>query len=180
MTTPGDFRVVLQDPKREAPRMLFVIALLCALCTWGAVAVDNGWRFVLAVLAVLFAAVILLAIVQLVRGAWLLVYIDARGLVVTRGKKPAQILPAERFGRFEIVDPGDGGAVTLRLRYSKEDSYEPPRAIRAMEEIPGRLLLAIIEDGEGDGSLSREDLWRLHRFVEETGAGTWEDQPRRY
>ncbi|WP_067795646.1 hypothetical protein [Actinomadura formosensis] len=180
MTAPEDFRVVLRDPKQDAPRILALLAFLCALCTWGTVAVDNGWRFVLAVLAVLIAALLLLGVYPLLPGNEFIVYIDARGLVVTRGKKPAQILPAERFGRFEVVDPGDGGAVSLRLRYSKEGSYEPPRLIRGMEEIPGRLLLAIIEDGEGDGSLSLEDLWRLRRFVEETGAGTWEDQPRRY
>ncbi|WP_433227717.1 hypothetical protein [Actinomadura formosensis] len=180
MTAPEDFRVVLQDLKQDAPMLLSMMTFLCALCTWGTVAVDNGWRFVLAVLAVLFAALLLLVIVQLLRGAALLVYIDARGLVATKDKKPEQILPAERFQRFEVVDPGDGGAVSLRLRYSKEGSYEPPRLIRGMEEIPGRLLLAMIKDGEGGGSLSLEDLWRLRRFVEETGAGIWEDQPRRY
>ncbi|WP_067795652.1 hypothetical protein [Actinomadura formosensis] len=180
MTAPEDFRVVLRDARQGTPTMLCMMAFLCALCTWGAVAVDNGWRFVLAVLAVLLAVVLLLVVVQLLRGAEYLTYIDARGLVVRRNKKPEQILPAERFGRFEVVDPGDGGAVTLRLRYSKEGSYEPPRAIQAMEEIPGRLHLAMIKDGEGGGSLSLEDLWRLRRFVEEMGAGTWEDQPRRY
>ncbi|MEU5989073.1 hypothetical protein ABZ806_08850 [Spirillospora sp. NPDC047418] len=180
MTLPEDFKVVIGDPKRDAPMMLALVALLCALCTWGAVAVDNGWRFVLAVLAVLLVALLLLGVYPLLPGNEFIVYVDATGLVVTRGRKPAQILPAERFQRFEVIDPGDGGAVQLKLRYSRDEAYEPPRAIRGMEEIPGRLLLAVVKDEDGFGSLSLEDLWRLRRFVEETGMGSWEAEPRRY
>lgn len=180
MTAPGDFRVVIQDPRQDAPVLLAMLALLCALCTWGAVAVGNGWRFVLAVLAALLAALLLLVIVQFLRGAAFLVYIDARGLVAAKNKRPEQILPAERFQRFEIVDPGEGGAVQLRLRYNREGAYEPPRPIRSMEEVPGRLLLAVVKDEDGFGSLTLEDLWRLRRFVEETGAGSWEERPRPY
>jgi hypothetical protein len=180
MTAPGEFRVVLQDAKRGAATLLGMMGFLCALCTWGTVAVDNAWRFLLAVLAILFGSVIVLVVVQLLRGFENLTYIDARGLVAVSGKRPEQILPAERFGRFEVIDPGNGAAVTLKLRYSKEGGYEPPKMIRRMEEIPGRIMLAVIKTEDGDGSLSLEDLWRLRRFVEETGMGTWEAEPRHY
>ncbi|TDB78977.1 hypothetical protein E1264_36190 [Actinomadura sp. KC216] len=178
MTAPGGFRVVLQNPKRDAPITLAVLGFLCVLCIWGAVAVDNVWRYVLAVLGVLLVALIPLLVVQLLPGREFLTYIDARGLVVTSGKRPEEILPAERFRQFEVVDPGGGGPVTLKLSYSKDGDYEPPKQIRGMEESPGRLLLAMIKDGEGGGSLSLEDLWRLRRFVEETGVGTWSEQTR--
>ncbi|GAA1810712.1 hypothetical protein [Actinomadura chokoriensis] len=180
MAASEDFRVVLQDPKRNAPTTLGLLAFLCALCTWGAVAVDNGWRFVLAALALLLAAALLLIGAQFLPGNEFLTYVDGRGLVMKSGKRPAQILPAERFVRFEVIDPGDGAAVTLKLRYSKEGGYKPPKMIQRMEEIPGRLLLAVVKDEDGFGSLSLEDLWRLRRFVEETGMGTWEAEPRRY
>lgn len=180
MTAPGEFRVVLQDAKQGAPTVLGMMAFLCALCTWGALAVDNAWRFVLAVLAILFGAVLLLVVVQFLRGFENLTYIDARGLVAVSGKRPEQILPAERFERFETIDPGDGGAVTLKLRYSREGGYEPPKMIKRMEEIPGRLLLAMVKDEDGTGTLSLKDLWRLRGFIEETGAGTWEAEPRRH
>ncbi|MFI0405175.1 hypothetical protein [Actinomadura sp. 3N508] len=180
MTAPGGFRVVLQNPKRDAPVTLAVLVFLCALCIWGVVAVDNFWRYVLAVLAVVLVALLPLLVVQLLPGREFLTYIDDRGLIVTNGKRPEEILPAERFRRFEVVDPGGGGPVTLKLSYSNDGDYEPSRQIRRMEESPGRLLLAMIQDEEGGGSLSLEDLWRLRRFVEETGVGTWSEQTRPY
>ncbi|QKW39167.1 hypothetical protein HUT06_38335 [Actinomadura sp. NAK00032] len=178
MSAPGDFKVVLRDPRQDAPGLLAMLAFLCALCTWGAVALDNGWRFVLAALAVLLAALILLIAVQYLRGASYLAYIDARGLVATKNKGAEQVLPAERFRRFEIVDPGDGGAVTLKLSYSRDGAYEPPKLIRSMEEVPGRLLLAVVKGDDGFGTLALADLWRLRRFVEETGTGAWAQEPR--
>ncbi|NVI85924.1 hypothetical protein [Actinomadura sp. BRA 177] len=84
--------------------LLSMLAFLCALCAWGAVAVDNGWRFVLAVLAVLLGGLLLLVVVQYLRGVTYLAYIDARGLVAMKNKRAEQVLPGERFQRFEVVD----------------------------------------------------------------------------